>query len=137
MQQRDGALISQGIGRENIQTLEPNVNGRTHKCLIYPFLLLCPIIYFFQKLVEVVNALGMEEYGSQIRIGKTHNLWKMIFFLMGQFITQKLVLKTLFTHVLLFLTQLEQGGNFLHVFLLFSFIHPWMGTCFCNAKWLG
>ena len=66
-------MISQGIWREIIQTIEPNVNERTHTTLNYPFCLIHPIIYFFQKLVEALNALGMEEYGSQIRIGASHH----------------------------------------------------------------
>ena len=50
--------------------VKPNVNGRTHKDVNYLFFLLWPIIYFFHKLVEVVNAFRWEEYGSQIRMGK-------------------------------------------------------------------
>ena len=45
-------------------SVEPSVNGRTHKEVNYLFFLIHPIIYFFQKLVEVVNALGRERYGS-------------------------------------------------------------------------
>ena len=65
-------------------SVEPSVNGRTHKAVNYPFCLLCRIIYFFQRLVGEVNAWGMEEYGSQIRIGKTHNCWKTNFCLWGK-----------------------------------------------------
>ena len=72
-------MISQGIGRENIQTIEPSVNGRMHKVVNYLFCLIHPIIYFFQKLVEVVNALGMEEYDSQIRMKKRHQFWEIKF----------------------------------------------------------
>ena len=59
--------------------VNPNVNGRTHKAVNYIFWLIHPIIYFFQKLVEVVNAWGMEEYDSQIQIGASHHFWKPCF----------------------------------------------------------
>ena len=78
MQQRDGGVISQGMGRDNIQTIDPIVlsqisMGEPIKLSTTIFVFLHPIIYFFQKLVEVVNSLGMEEYGGQIRIIKRHN----------------------------------------------------------------
>ena len=63
-------MISQGIGREIIQTIELIVLGqmsmREPITLNYPFCLMHPIIYFFQKLVEVVNALGKAGHGSLI-----------------------------------------------------------------------
>ena len=69
MQQRDGGMISQGKRGGIIQTIETIVlsqmSMRKPITLNYPFCLMHPIIYFFQKLVEVVNALGMERYGSQ------------------------------------------------------------------------
>ena len=64
--------------------VNPNVNGRTHKSVNYPFCHLCPIIYFFHKLVEVVNTLGSEEYGSQIWIGKAIILWEIMFLNYGE-----------------------------------------------------
>ena len=69
MSQRDGGMISQGIGREIIQTLEPIVlsqmsMGEPIILSTTLFFLMHPIIYFFQNLDEVVNALGREEYGS-------------------------------------------------------------------------
>ena len=85
-------------------SVEPSVNGITHKAVNYLFCLLCPIIYLFQKLVEVVNALGMEEYGSKILIGEATHFWKIKFWLMGQVITQKLLPKPLFTHAFFSLT---------------------------------
>ena len=92
--ERDGGMISQGIGRGKYSNLwangeNPNVKGRTHKAVNYPFCLLWPIIYLFQKLVELVNALGMEEYGSQICIWEATHFWKMYFWLMGQVNAQK------------------------------------------------
>ena len=78
MQQRDGGMISQGIGRENIQTIEPIALsqmsiGEPIKLSTTLFVFLHPIIYFFHKLVGAVNALGREKYGSQIRIGESHH----------------------------------------------------------------
>ena len=59
-------------------------NIQTHKAVNYPFCLLCPIIYFFQKLVEVVNALGWEEYGFKFVLGKPSIFGKMNFDLWGK-----------------------------------------------------
>ena len=67
----------------------PNVKGKTSQAVNYPFCLLCPIIYFFQKLVEVVNAWGWEEYGNQIRIWESISFLKTHFWLMGQVNAQK------------------------------------------------
>ena len=39
MQQIDVGMISKAIGRETIQTIEPNVNGRTHKLSTTHFVL--------------------------------------------------------------------------------------------------
>ena len=45
--ERDGGMISQGIGRENIQTLDPMAKsqmskGKPHKYVNYPFCLFVP-----------------------------------------------------------------------------------------------
>ena len=87
--------------------VKTNVEGKTHKAVHYLFCLFFPIIYFFQKLVEVVNAWGMEEYGIQIRVGEAINFWKTCFWLMGQVNAWKCMPIPWFTHVLHFLTQLE------------------------------
>ena len=63
MQQRDGGMISEGIGREIIQTIEPiglsqMSMGEPIKLSTTFFCLIHPIIYFSHKLVEAVNALG-------------------------------------------------------------------------------
>ena len=93
-----------------------------------------PIIYFFHKLVEAVNALGMEEYGSQFRIGAGHDFWKNESLLMGQENTQKLVPKPFLTHVFHFLSQLELAGAFPSRFYVVSSFSPWMETCFCITR---
>ena len=54
----------------------PNVKGKTHKDVNYPFCLFVPINYFCQKLVEEVILLEWERYGGQIRIGKTTHFGK-------------------------------------------------------------
>ena len=89
MQQRDGGMISQGIGRENIQTLEPNFNGGTHKVVNYLFCLMHPIIYFFQKLVEVVNALEWKSMAVKNSYWGSHQFWENEFLLVGQVNTRK------------------------------------------------
>ena len=102
------------------------MKGRTHQTLNYPFCILCPIIYFFQKLVEVVNALGWEEYGSQIRIEEVTHFWENGFLLMGQLNTRKWMPKPLSTHSFFSLTQLEFLCISLHIFDNFlNFIHGW------------
>ena len=67
-------MISQGIAggysNPSANGEKPNVKGKTHQTVNYPFCLLVSIIYFCRKLVELVNAWGWEEYGSQIRIGE-------------------------------------------------------------------
>ena len=101
-------------------SVKPNVNTRTHKNLNYPFCLIHPIIYFFQKLVGVVNSLRLEDYGIQIRMGKSISFWENKFLLMGQENTHEWMLVPFFTHVLLFLIKMEQDGHFfLHDFYYF------------------
>ena len=68
---------------------KPNVKGRTHQTLNHPFFLVCPIIYFFQKFIELVNARRWEEYGNQFRIWEATHFWKMCFWLMRQLNAQK------------------------------------------------
>ena len=135
-------MISKGIGREIIQTLDPIVliqmsMGEPIKSLNYPFFLMHPIIYLFQNLVGVVNALGMERYGSQFCIGESHHFWRNNFFLRGQENTQKLVPKPFLTHVFLFLTQLDLAGRFPLTFACISFILQLLETHFCIAQWMG
>ena len=65
-----------------------------------------------------------------------HHFWKIMFLLMGQENTQKLVPIPLFTYVFLFLTQLELDGHFPSHFSAFPLVYPWMETCFCIAKWM-
>ena len=62
----------------SIQTIEPigliqMSMGEPIKLSTTLFVFLLRIIYLFQKLVRAVNALGMEEYGNQIRIGASHH----------------------------------------------------------------
>ena len=61
----------EGVFKPLSQWGKAKCQGRTHKAVNYSFCLLCPIIYFCQKLVEEVISLGWERYGGQIRIGKT------------------------------------------------------------------
>ena len=66
--EKDGGMISQGIGRGVSQTPWANrvwldVNGETHEPSA-TFSPLSSIINFFQKLDEVVNALGRARHGS-------------------------------------------------------------------------
>ena len=65
---RDGGLIPQGIGWGVSQTPEPigcdqMLMGNPMNPQI-PFSLVSPIINFFQKLVEAVNALGKVGHGG-------------------------------------------------------------------------
>ena len=66
--ERDGDMISQGIGRGISQTSDPIGQdqmsvGEPMKPQL-PFCPLSSIIHFFQKLVEAVNALGRARHGS-------------------------------------------------------------------------
>ena len=56
------------MGKIQMLKGEPIKLSTTHFCL------LCPIIYFFQKLVELVNAWGWEEYGSQYSNLRSHQI---------------------------------------------------------------
>ena len=78
---RDEGMISKGIGWGGIiQTIDLNVIERTHKNLNYPFCLIHPIIYFFQKLVEVLNSLGNGRvWESKFVLGKPSVLGKKNF----------------------------------------------------------
>ena len=102
--ERDGSMISQRIGREIIQTLEPigqiqMSKGKTHKAVNYPFCLFVPIINFYKKLVEEVISLGWERYGGQNLNCEDHPFQKNIFWLIGQIRAQKFIPHPLFTHV--------------------------------------
>ena len=88
-------------------------------------------------MVEAINALGMERYGSQFRIGESHDFCKNVFLLVGKENTQKLVPKPLLTHAFLFLMQLELARIFPSRFYACSFSFPWLGTHFCVAQWMG
>ena len=85
----------------------PNVKGKTHKTINYPFYLLCQIIDFFQKLVELVDAWGWEEYGSQIQIWKATHFCENMFWLLVQVKTHKCMPIPLCIHVHHFFTQLK------------------------------
>ena len=117
--------------------VDPNVKRKTHKAINYLFCLIHPIIYFFHKLVEVVNALGCEEYGSQLRIGEATHFWKSCFWLMGQVNAQKCMPKPLFTHTFFSLTWWELPVCFPSRFRQFIPFSPGLGSRFCNAQWLG
>ena len=54
-----GEYLTFGANGEN-----PNVKGRTHQIVHYLSCLIHPIIYYSQKLVEVVIAWEWEEYGK-------------------------------------------------------------------------
>ena len=67
--ERDGGMILQGTGWGVSQIpwanrVWPDVNRRTHGNLSYPFCPLSSIIDFFQKVDELVNALGRARHGS-------------------------------------------------------------------------
>ena len=130
---RDMSMISQVMGGYSnywANSVNPSVNGRTHKAVNYPFFILWPIIYFFRKLVKVVNALGREEYGSEIRIGKTHNFWKTNFCLWGKKTpTNVCPFHSSFTFFLSSRSR-ELVVRFPSRFLLFSSIFPWLGSPF-------
>ena len=62
---------------------KPNVKGRTHQTVNYLSCLIHPIIYYCQKLVELVIAWdgqGMEV--KNLNLGKTH-FWGKAFFTFG------------------------------------------------------
>ena len=56
---RRGEYLTFGANGE-----KPNVNERTHQTVYDLSCLIHPIIYYCQKLVEVVIAWGWEEYGQ-------------------------------------------------------------------------
>ena len=68
--ERDGGMISQGIGRGVSQN--PKLIGWDQMSMgepmnpQLPFFPLPSVIHFFQKLIEAVNALGRARHGSMI-----------------------------------------------------------------------
>ena len=84
--QRDGGMISQGIGRENIQTFEPM--GKFQMSKGEPINISTTNFFFFSQSsrswLGKVNAWGWEEYGSQIRIWEDTHFWKTCFLLLGK-----------------------------------------------------
>ena len=74
-------MISQGIGRENIQTFEPM--GKIQISKGKPIKLSTTHFVFCaqssRSWLGKVNAWGWEEYGSQIRIWEATDFWKTCF----------------------------------------------------------
>ena len=94
-------MISQGIGRRNIQTFEPM--GKIQMSKGEPLKLSTTNFVFCaqssRSWLGKVNAWGREEYGSQIRIWEDTHFWKTCFLLLGKVNAWKWMPKLLFTHV--------------------------------------
>ena len=88
MQQRDGGMISQGIGRKIIQTFEPIVlsqmSMREPINSQLPILTYAPYHLILPRVGLAINALGMERYGSQFCIRAIHRFWEIVFCLSGK-----------------------------------------------------
>ena len=118
-------MISQGIGRENIQTLEPI--GKIQMYKEEPIQLSTNHFVFCaqssRSWLGKFNAWGWEEYGSQIWIWKATHFWKTCFWLLGQVNACQCMPKTIFTDTFCSLMQLELLGSSLHVLVAFSLFH--------------
>ena len=111
-------------------SVKPNVNERTHKLSTTHFVLCTQSFNCSRIWLSLVNVLGTERYGSQFRIGASHDFWKYVSLLMGQENTQKLVPKPFLTHAFLFLTQLEIAEVFSPRFAAIFLHFPWLGNLF-------
>ena len=71
------------VGKSQISKGEPIKPVNYLSCLIHP------IIYYYQKLVELVIAWDGQGMAVQIRIWEAISFWETRFWLMGQVIAQK------------------------------------------------
>ena len=110
--------------------------GEPIKMFNYDFLVFSPIIYFCQKLVEVVIAWEWEEYGKNSNWAE-HPFWKNVFWIPQQVKTQKCMPILPCIHVFLFLTFLELLCILDSLFVQCSSFFPWLGSGFVNVQWLG
>jgi len=63
--------------------------GESIKLSATLFVFLHPIIYFFEKLVEVVNAQEWKSMEVKNLYWGSHQFWKIVFLIIGQVSTQK------------------------------------------------
>ena len=74
-----GDIQTFGANEEN-----PNVKGRTHQIVNYLSCPIHPIIYYCQKLVELVIAWDGQGMKTQIRIVEAISFWEMRFDSLGK-----------------------------------------------------
>ena len=121
---------------------EPIKNVNYLSCLIHP------IIYYCQKLVELVIAWDGQGMTTQIRIGEAISFWETRFDSLGKQKPKNVGHSTMLSRWHVFLTifpsrELSQASRtscvcFHPMFLVVGFIFPWIGGHFCNAKdWVG
>ena len=138
MQQRDRGMLSQGIGREIIQTLGPIVlsqmSMREPIKLSTTHFVLCTQSFNSSR-SWLRKLMHWEWRGMEVNfvLGQAINFGKSCFFLMGQEKNQKLVPKPFLTHVFLFLMQLYLAGAFSLMFSCISFIFSMVENLFCIA----
>ena len=105
-------MISQGMGSENIQTLEPI--GLRQMSMGEPIKMSTTLFVFCaQSFISSRSWLGLlmpwewKSMAVKIRIGEAISFGETKFLLVGKENTHKCLPIPLFTHVFLFLTQLE------------------------------
>ena len=119
---------------------KPKVKGITHQTINYLSCLIHPIIYYFQKLVDLVIAWDGQGMTTQIRIGEAISFWEMHFDSLGNKKPKKIGHSTMLLCFHVFLTIFPScralGGswNFLCVypflFLVVDLIFLMLGNHF-------
>ena len=124
------------MDREEGECLTLSHRGNPSKLSTTHFLSFSPIIYFCQKLVQVVIAWEWEEYGKNSN-WEEHPFWKNVFWLPWQVKTQKRMPILPCILVFLFLAFLELLVILHSHFWQCSSFFPWLGSGFVNIQWLG
>ena len=136
MQQRDGGMISQGIGRENIQTLEPIESSQVSmREPIKPST--THVDFCTQPLISPKSWLGKllpwewEGMAVQNRVWASHPSWKNVLVFLGKNRATKWLPKPLFTMALLSHAAQAAWAFSSLVFLCLPSSFSWEGAFLC------
>ena len=139
MQQRDRGMISQGIGREIIQTIEPivlsQVSMREPIKLSTTFFVFCTQSFISSRSwLRYLIPWEWKGMAVKIRIGEAIHFWKSYFDVLGKLSPRN---ECLFHYSPPFLSSSCSWSLvyiFLHIFLVFSSFFPYPEICFCIAE---
>ena len=115
--------------------VKPNVKGKTHKAINYPFCLLCPIIYFFQKWLSWLMHGDGKSMTVKFEFGKPPIFEKCVFDLWGKKIPQNAAQPIMHSHPSS-PHAVESCWSLSFMFSVITFISMAGKTCFCFVDWI-